>query len=64
MKYAIKLKDKLGVGGELLVLEPRHLVSEHTGPGNSRPVTFETMGEAEVYAQNHEIPDYEIIPHE
>lgn len=35
-------------------------LSEHTGEHNITPLLFESVEEAEVYAQNHELHSFEI----
>lgn len=35
-------------------------VSEYTAEGSLKPILFETIAEAEIYAQNHEIKNFAI----
>lgn len=35
-------------------------LSEYVGEGNTRALKFENIEDAEIYAQSHEIPNYEI----
>ena len=56
MKYAIKLKANNAQGFSVF-----SMLSEYTGSGG-KPMVFESIGDAEVFAQNHELPNYTIIP--
>lgn len=47
MKYGIKLKN-----GQWL-----YMLSEYEG-NHRKPYMFESVGDAEVYAQNHELSNY------
>lgn len=56
MKYAIKLKANNSQGFTMF-----SMLSEYSGAGG-KPLTFETIADAEVFAQDHELPSYTIIP--
>lgn len=54
MKYGIKLRTANSINwfGTL---------TEYTG-SSAKPLVFESIDEAEIYAQNHELPNYTIEP--
>jgi hypothetical protein len=62
MKYGIKLRATIGAGGTFLPSTARATISEFEGPGSVKLLEFESIGDAEVYAQNHEIKNYTIEP--
>ena len=62
MKYGIRLKGKVEHGGFYVVPRPKSTISEHTGQDNEKPLTFDTVADAEVYAQEHEFRNYHVEP--
>jgi len=60
MKYAIRLKSKVEAGFKVYLPDPVSNISEHTGGKNQKPLLFTSIGDAEVYAQSHEIHNYDV----
>lgn len=60
MNYAIRLKSKIETGMKVYLTTPRATISEHMGTNNEKPLLFSSIADAEVYAQNHEINDYNV----
>jgi hypothetical protein len=60
MKYGIKIKGKLDNNGFYAENGLKSVLSEHTGPSNIRPLSFETQAEAELYAQSLELKNYTV----
>jgi len=62
MKYGIKLKDRFGKDFIFRLNTPTATINEFTGATSAKPLEFKTIGEAEIYAQNHELKNYEVVP--
>ncbi len=62
MKYGIKLRPTIGAGGAFLPSTARATISEFQGPDSIKALEFGSIGDAEVYAQNHEIKNFTIEP--
>lgn len=62
MKYGIKIKDRLGNDFLFKANAPRAEINEYTTKTSSKTLEFNSMGDAEVYAQNHELKNYEVVP--
>jgi hypothetical protein len=62
LRYAIRIKIGSDEGWPYSI----PVVTERGVSDTSRPqvLLFDTRGEAEVYAQDHEFSDYEIEPHD
>lgn len=60
IKYGIKLRGKLDNNGFFTEGGLRSIISEHTGPANERVLEFDSISDAEIYAQNHELRNYNI----
>lgn len=63
MKYVIRIKSGLNQYGTRVTDEYSTLstLTEFVG-SQSTPIVFESIGDAEVYAQDHELPNYTIQP--
>ena len=62
MKYGIRLRGTIGVGGHFLQSPGRAMIAEHGGTNNNMILEFDSIADAEIYAQNYEINNYTIEP--
>lgn len=62
MKYGIRLKGTIGIGGHFLQAAGRSLMAEHGGSNATKILEFDSIADAEIYAQNYEIRNYDIEP--
>jgi hypothetical protein len=60
MKYGIKLKGKLTDGGFYSDPSVRSSISEYVSPKSVKTLEFNSIADAELYAQNHELKNYDI----
>jgi len=63
MKYAIRLKTKVEAGFKTYLPQVNSTLSEHIGGDNAKPMTFTSIADANVYAQNFEIKNYDVEPY-
>lgn len=61
MKYGIKIKDALGREFTFKLNQPRQTISEYTTKTSAKTLEFDSIEDAEVYAQNHELRNYEVV---
>ena len=61
MKYGIKIIQTITEEGQPHKIEYwMRTLSEYVGENNSNLLSFDNRSEAEIYAQNHEISNFEI----